>query len=154
MSVNIRFILTGACHPYSGRQVLFAVPLQQGSNPTTIADVKAICRRCWPPELPAIKDDMPQLNLKILKSGKLFDDAATLKTILTQAEIDESSTDAQTSGTGFDDTTQNTARTVLMHLVFQKPLPPSVAVPPAAEPTKDPKRAAPETDSGCGCVCM
>ena len=119
------------------------------NTPTTIYDVRP-CQLLPASQFQCIRTTCSNNTLSELGGSCL---TWSPNTILTAAEIDESATDAQTSGTGFDDTTQNTTKTVLMHLVFQKPLPPTVAVPPAAEPAKDPKHTA-VSDSGCGCAVM
>lgn len=156
-AVNIRFMLSGACHPYSGRQVLFAIPLHQtDESPSTIGNVKGIIRRCWPSsELPSVAQQIQSVGLRILKSGKLLSDDQFLKDVLNTSEIQESGTTVQTSGSGFDDTTQSVAKTVLMHLVFQQPLTaPSATTPVVTEDKKavDPKTTA-SSDSGC-CAMM
>jgi hypothetical protein len=155
MAVNVRFVLTGACHPYSGRQVLFAFPLASDNNPTTVLDIKSIIRRCWPSgELPQVTGRIATIGLKVLKNGKLLDDSDVLSNVLTAQEQHDSSTHAHTWGTGFDDSTQTVSNTVLMHLVFQN-APPPRPVATTSKETPEPKhRVSVDSDSSCACCVM
>lgn len=154
MAVNIRFVLTGACHPYSGRQVLFAFPLMSEALPTKVTDMKAIIRRCWPAgELPQVTGKINSIGLRILKNGKLLDDEDSLRNILSAQEQHDSSTQAHTWGTGFDDSTQTVSNTVLMHLVFQN-APPARPASTISRESPEPKRQSVESDSSCGCCVM
>lgn len=162
MAVSVRFVLTGACHPYSGRQVLFALPLESQGSSVTIGDAKSIIRRCWPStDLPLVASSIQSIGLKILKNGKLLSDDQVLHAVLTQQEIQESATQAHTFGSGFDDNSQSVARTVLMHLVFHSAPAPShpVAVSKPLNTTTsvlqdDVRRTSHSDDTGCGCCVM
>ena len=150
MSVSIRFVLTGSCHPYSGRQVLFSVPLMKnGESPSTVADMKEIIRTCWPSELAPLSTKVREVALKILKNGRLLGDDQTLYDFLTEEEIRDSSLLTASMGKN-DDGTVAVTNTVLMHLVFHCPPP---LVDPEAPPVLStaPKHVSEET--GC-CATM
>jgi hypothetical protein len=135
--------------------VLFAFPLTSDNLPTKVADMKTIIRRCWPAgELPQVTGTINSIGLRILKNGKLLDEEDVLKNVLSPQEQQDSSTQAHTWGTGFDDSTQTVSNTVLMHLVFQN-APPPRPVSTTSRDTPEPKRrASVESDSSCGCCVM
>ncbi|KAH9597608.1 UBL3-like [Trypanosoma melophagium] len=116
MSVRVRFVLSGACHPsYSGRQMQLEVPLVQANgNPTTTADIKEMIRKNWPIDLPEMRDTINSTDMKILRTGNLLADETQLQNILSPAETYDCSVSSAAPRDGEE------PKSVLMHLVFQK----------------------------------
>ncbi|ORC84166.1 uncharacterized protein TM35_000481270 [Trypanosoma theileri] len=116
MSVRVRFVLSGACHPsYSGRQMQLEVPLvQPNGNPTTTADIKEMIRNNWPSDLPEMRDSINTTDMKILRTGNLLADNTQLQNILSPAETHDCSVSSAAPRDGEE------PKSVLMHLVFQK----------------------------------
>ena len=154
-SVRIRFILTGSCHPYSGRQVFFVVPLESSGGPTTVADVKdRFVRQRWPKELASVFEGR-EVSLKILKNGRLLSDDTPLRDSFSSEELEhcvKRGDSVPVSGRGDADQAVSES-SALMHLVFSVPLKPLPQEAPRAHEAPVAKKQA-QADSGCGCAML
>lgn len=127
-SVAVRFILSGACHPHSGRQVLFDVPLCEEH---TVSDmITQVVIPNWPSELPELRSKISVSSIKLLKNGRAVNLQSELRSVFTGDEMRRT-----LSG----DTDSRIESAVLFHLVFTNsectPEPPSCDRPPSAEPS-------------------
>jgi hypothetical protein len=153
-SVRLRFILTGSCFPYSGRQVFFVVPLDSpSSSPTTVGDVKTTyIRQRWPKELASVFEGR-EVVLKILKNGRLLSDSVLLREALTTAELETSSIKVGRAVSDGDQASLAESST-LMHLVFSVSAAEIVVEPRGSDAPPPVVKKAAVADSGCGCSVM
>ncbi|RNF22114.1 uncharacterized protein Tco025E_03276 [Trypanosoma conorhini] len=115
--VRVRLVLSGACYPaYSGRQLQLQVPIfRDDGSPMTTMDLKSQIRREWPSDLSEMQEAIKTVEMKILRTGKLLQDDASLRSVITSTEMQDCSVSAGTPKRNDEE-----PKWLLMHLVFQR----------------------------------